>query len=300
MEQLGWSVTTDVITLRDQAGRARSGSAWHAAPGLLFVPALIILVPIFLVPTAILLVSSFTSEEGVFFQYQRMWESDLVRAVLLRSLGMALFVTLVSLVLAIPYASIALKSRPRLRSVLLGAVTASLFFSVLVRAYAWLALLGHGGPVLGFLEGLGIDTESLQLVNSPTGVAIGMVQYGLPFMVMSLTDVMGRLDPNIERAAAVHGAGATRRFLTVTLPQLTPGMLAGSTIVFVTTLGYFVIPSILGSPREMMIGQLISDQVGTTLDWSYGAALSSALLVITFAVMFALRSLARRVGRNAS
>ena len=296
MDQLGGAVTTDVISLRDRAGRAKSGSAWYTGPGMLFIPALVLLVPIFVVPTVVLLVTSFTSEEGVFFQYQRIWESELVRAVLGRSFGIAAVVTAISVVLAIPYAAIALKSGPRLRGFLLGAVTASLFFSVLVRAYAWLALLGTGGPVLDVLEAIGIDTEALQLVNSPTGVIVGMVQYGLPFMVMSLTDVMGRIDPNIDRAAAVHGAGPVRRFVTVTIPQLMPGILAGVTIVFVTTLGYFIIPSILGSPREMMIGQLISDQVGTTLDWGYGAALSCVLLVATFVVIVALRALARRVG----
>src|SRR5699024_6937575 len=145
---------------------------------------------------------------------------------------------------------IALKSGPRMRAFLLGVVTASLFFSVLVRAYAWLAILGHGGPVQTFLQTLGVDTDAIQLVNSPTGVIIGMVQYGLPFMVISLTDVMSRFDGNLERAAAVSGAHPARRFITVTFPLLMPGILAGSTIVFATTLGYFVIPAILGSPRE--------------------------------------------------
>ncbi len=298
MVELGGSVTTDVISLRARAGRSRSGSAWYTAPGLLFVPALLVLVPVFVVPTVILLATSFTGADGPFSQYVRIVETDLVRAVFLRSLRIAAIVTLISLVLAVPYASIALKSGARLRSLLLGAVTASLFFSVLVRAYAWLALLGHNGPVLNFLDALGIDTADLQLVNSPTGVIIGMVQYGFPFMVISLIDVMARQDGSFERAAAVHGAGPVRRFCTVTFPLLVPGVLAGSTIVFVTTLGYFVIPSILGSPRELMIGQLISDQVGTTLDWSYGAALSAALLVVTFAVMVALRFLARLVGRS--
>lgn len=291
-------MTTDVITLRDRAGRASGAPAWYTAPGLLFIPALLILVPIFVVPTAMLLVTSFTDPNGPFFQYLRVIQTDLVRTVFLRSIGMAILVTVISLVLAIPFTSIALKSGPRLRNLLLGAITASLFFSVLVRAYAWLAILGHGGPVLGFLESIGINTEDIQLVNSPIGVTIGMVQYGLPFMVMSLTDVMSRFDGNLDRAAAVHGAGPVRRFFTVTMPMLMPGVLAGSTIVFVTTLGYFVIPAILGSPREMMIGQLISDQVGTTLDWNYGAALSATLLLVTFAVMMALRSLARRIGRN--
>lgn len=289
-------MTTDVIRLRDRAGRAKSGSAWYTSPSMLFIPALVLLIPVFVVPTVTLLVTSFTSEDGVFSQYLRMWESDLVRAVMGRSFGIAAIVTVISVALAIPYAAIALKSAPRLRNFLLGAVTASLFFSVLVRAYAWLAILGTGGPVLGFLEAIGISTDSLRLVNSPTGVIIGMVQYGLPFMVISLTDVMGRVDPNIDRAAAVHGAGPVHRFITVSIPQLMPGILAGVTIVFVTTLGYFIIPSILGSPREMMIGQLISDQVGTTLDWSYGAALSCVLLVSTFVVVVALRVLARRIG----
>jgi ABC-type spermidine/putrescine transport system permease subunit I len=191
-----------------------------------------------------------------------------------------------------------LRATPRFRNFLYGAIAASLFFSVIVRAYAWLAILGHGGPVHALLHTLGVNTEELKLINSPTGIVIGMTQYGVPFMVLAISDVMRRIDDNYERAAATLGAGPIVRWFRVKLPLLMPGIVAGATIVFVTTLGYFIIPSILGSPEDMMIGQLISNQVGTTLNWGFGAALASILLGITLILVLVLQKVGRMLGRH--
>ncbi|GAB3052280.1 ABC transporter permease [Sediminivirga luteola] len=273
--------------------RHRQG-AWWASPALLYVPALALMVPVFVIPTLVMLSLSFTSEPGGLHWYVQAFQSDLVRAVLIRSFAIAFTVTAISLLIGLPYAAIARRAPRPIANVLYGAIAASLFFSVIVRAYAWLSILGHGGPVQLALQWLGIDTDGLRLVNSPFGVVVGMVQYGVPFMVLAIADVMRRTDDNLERAAATLGSGPVHRWIHVKLPMLKPGIVAGVTIVFVTTLGYYIIPAILGSPREMMIGELIGSQVGTTLNWGYGSALASILLVLTGLALWLLNLLGRK------
>lgn len=265
---------------------------------LLYIPAMVVLVPVFLLPTLFLLSQSFTAAPAGLSHYQELFGSQLFWSVLIRSFVIAGIVTVISLLLGLPYAAVANSSGPRLRNVLYGAVIASLFFSVIVRAYAWLALLGDGGPVHSALAALGVPAENVALVNSPTGVVIGMVQYGVPYVVLAIADVMRRVDANYDRAAATLGAGPVRRWLQIKLPMLMPGITAGCTIVFVTTLGYFIIPAVLGSPRELMIGGLISGQVGTTMNWGLGAAMATVLLVVTMVLVLAMQMLGRRLGRQ--
>ena len=292
-------MTTDLHAVVIRAPRRdRRGSIWANAAWL-YVPALLVLIPIFLIPTLLLLSMSITAEPFGISHYQELFGSALFWAVLGRSILMSVVVAAIAFAIGLPYAAIANAAGPRMSAVLYGAIIASLFFSVIVRAYAWLAILGNAGPVASFLTQFGIGADDLELVNSPTGVIIGMVQYGVPFMVLAISDVMRRIDVNYDRAAATLGAGPVRRWTKVKLPMLMPGITAGITIVFVTTLGYFIIPSILGSPKEMMIGQLISQQVGTTMNWGLGAAMASVLLIITLAIVLVMQWVGKKLGRQA-
>ncbi|MGH3360623.1 MAG: ABC transporter permease, partial [Nocardioidaceae bacterium] len=122
------------------------------------------------------------------------------------------------------------------------------------------------------------------------------VQYGVPFMVLAIHDTFRRADPQLERAAAVCGAGPLTRWRRVTLPLLAPGIAAGVIIVFITTLGYYILPAILGSPQDLMVGQLISQYVGTALNVGLGAALSCILLAVTVAAFLLFRRLNTKTG----
>ena len=279
------------------ARQRRSYVAWRSRHGLLFVPVLLLLVPLFLFPTVFLLSKSVTDGVGGLGNFRKAASSELVRVVLLRSFGVAAVVSLLSLLVGLPFAAVVKMSGPRMRVFLLGAVSASLFTSVIVRAYAWLALLGRNGPVEKMLSSVGINVEKFPLVHSRFGVLVGMVQYGIPFMVLAIFDVMNRLDPVLDKAAATLGAGSVTRWVKIKLPLLAPGIAAGITIVFVTTLGYFVIPSVLGSPRELMIGQLIAQQVGKTLNWGYAAALATILLAVTLVLVLLFRRLSAAVAK---
>jgi ABC-type spermidine/putrescine transport system permease subunit I len=282
----GLTAASPAPLLLRRRGRGR-GSGW------LSLPALLVLVPAFVVPTAYLLVRSVTEPPVGLSHYSKAFGSELVRTVLLRSALIAGLVTVISLVVALPYATATVRAGRRLRAVLLGAVVSSLFISVIVRSYAWLAILDRQGPVTDLTHALGITGADFSLVHNLTGVLIGMTQYGVPIMVMSIYDVMRRLDGRLEKAAATLGAGPVTRWRKVTLPLIMPGVAAGMIIVFISTLGYYIIPAILGSPRTEMIGQLIAKQVGTTLDRGLGSALASILLLGTMIAFALFRRAAR-------
>jgi putative spermidine/putrescine transport system permease protein len=246
----------------------------------LLAPALILVGVAFLYPVGAMLSHSFTDGPGGLANYRELFETDVYLRVLLRTLLTALIVTLASLAIGYPYAYLAATSGPRARAVLLGVIAASLFISVIVRSYAWLAILDRNGALNTLLGAMGLDRLQTTLVHNFAGVVIGLVQYGVPLMVLPLYDNMRRFDERLRLAAATLGAPPRVAFLRVYLPLTLPGVVAGSIVVYITTLGYYIIPSILGGPENTMIGQLVATEIRSTVNWGLGSAISSLLLVV--------------------
>jgi putative spermidine/putrescine transport system permease protein len=215
--------------------------------------------------------------------------------IILRSLLVAAVVTAVSLVVGYVYSYAAVISGPRLRGILLAVIGASLFVSIVVRGYAWIAILDRNGALQALFEAVGLDWRP-QLVRNFAGVVIGMVQYGVPFMVLALYDVMRRIDPRLMRASAMLGAGPFTTFRKVFLPLSMPGVIAGCLIVFITTLGYYILPSILGGPQNVMVGEVIATKLQTTLDWAGATSLAGVLLLVSVIGFIAFIRITRRHG----
>lgn len=267
------------VSIPDARRRRRDwASIWLLTPSLLLVGAL------FVLPTAALLSRSVTEPPGGLAHYQSFLGSAGLLKILIRSAWVALVVTAISLVVGYVIAYVAATSSSKLRRVILGAVGASLFISVVVRGYSWLTILDRQGVVNSALSLVGLDEWEVTLVHNFTGVVIGMIQYGIPFMVLAIFDVMRRFDERLRYAAATLGARPSVAFVKIYLPLTMPGVAAGCTIVFIATLGYYVLPSILGGAGDVMIGQLIANKIQTTLEWGEGTAISVVLLAI--AVLF--------------
>lgn len=259
---------------------------------LLVMPATALLLLVFVVPALLMLAYSVSEPPAGLRHLQDAVTAPLTRTILLRSVSIAAEVTALSLLLGLPFAMITAEAEPRFRAVLLGAVGCTLFFSVIVRAYAWLALLGTNGPVTEVLVKLHLG-DSNGYAHSRTGTIIAMVQYGVPYMVLAIYDNVRRIDPQLPRAASINGANAVNTFRWVRLPLMLPGVAAGSIIVFITTLGYYIIPQVVGSPSDMMIGQLISQQINQASNWGMGSALATLLIVVALGCFGIFRLLTR-------
>jgi putative spermidine/putrescine transport system permease protein len=198
----------------------------------------------------------------------------------------ATVVTAVCLLLGYPYAYAMHQARKRAAAILGTFVLLPFWSSPLVRSFAWAALLEENGIINGLLLRLGSIEAPLPLMRNTFGVAVGMSHILLPFMVLPLYAAMRRVDRDLIAAAHSLGAHPSAAFRRVFLPLSLPGVLAGSLLVFVLALGFFIVPAMLGSPRNAMFSELIVTEVTLLLKFGVGSAMAMVLLGITLGLLW--------------
>ncbi len=213
------------------------------------------------------------------------------QAVHLQALGRTVWisgiVTLLCLGIGYPLAFFIAGLTPRQRSLVLMLVLLPFWTSLLVRTAAWLVLLQTNGLVNDFLLWIGVLSEPAALVHNRLGVYLAMVHVLLPMMVLPLVGVMTSVDPTHMKAALSLGASPLRSFLRVYAPQTMPGVVAGTLICFIMSLGYYITPALVGGPKDQMLSYFVAFNVNMTLDWSLAAALS-LILIVCVAVLLGL------------
>ncbi|GAB4275811.1 MAG: ABC transporter permease [Oscillatoriaceae cyanobacterium] len=210
--------------------------------------------------------------------------------VIWRSLFFAFGATAICLLLGFPVAYwLALKIPKKQQNLLLLAFVLPLWTSSLLRSYAWKTILRPSG-VLNSLLGI-VGIPPLELLHSNSAVFIGMSYSFLPYMVISLYASLEKLDKRLLEAAADLGANPVEAFWKVTVPQTLPGIAAGSLLVFISALGDFVDPELLGGASSMTVSRLIYDQfLGAARDWGFGSALSMVLIMaVTIAIALMIK-----------
>ncbi len=197
-----------------------------------------------------------------------------------RTLLVSLAVTALCLLLGYPLAYLIAQAPPRRAALLLVAVLLPFWTSLLVRTTAWIVLLQTQGVINDLLVGLGLlgDDGRLELVYNMTGTLIAMTHVLLPFMVLSLYSVMRTINPWYVRAAASLGAGPVQAFRRVYWPLSLPGVGAGSLLVFIMALGYYITPALVGGRSGQLISNLIAYHMQESLNWGLAAALGAILL----------------------
>ncbi len=193
-----------------------------------------------------------------------------------------------------PVALALASTTPRRANLLMVFLLLPLWTSILVRTYGWLVLLRREGLVNGALQGFGLTSEPLPLVYNTTGVVIGMVHYMLPLYILPVYAAMRDIDGNVVRAAASMGATLGQAIRTVILPLARGGILSGSIIVFVYTLGFFITPAVLGGGKVNPIAIRIERTIGGFQDWG-GASVLGVLLLVVVALIGTLVLGLRRV-----
>jgi len=252
---------------------------------LLILPGLAVVVLLFLYPLATLVLTSVYGDGGWTLQhYRRLFTVPAYLKVLRNTIQTAGLVTLICLALGYPLAYRLTTSSGVLRGVLVIAVLMPFWTSLLVRAYGWMVILHPNGLLNTVALWTGVVREPLELVHNTTGVLIGMSQIMLPYMVLPIAAVMQSVDPRLLQAASSLGAPPWRRFVSVYAPLTLPGVLAGCLLVFIISLGFFVIPALLGGTRDILLAQLIDFNMSKVLNWGFAAALSTVLLVTTLAI----------------
>lgn len=281
-----------------RSGRRRPADTFHR---LNLALALLVILPFFVLPMAIMVVYSFGAQDyltGVIRfgwtldAWQSLGESDLVRS-FVRSLALASFATAACALIGYPLAYFVARHAGRFKTAALILIIAPFWVSFIVRAYAWLDILGKQGPINRALESVGLIDEPLALVNNDVGIAIGITYSYLPLMIFPLYVALDRIEPAVLESARDLGASGVSAFWRVTFPQALPGLVGGCILVWVPALGEYVVPTIMGGGKSFMFGNLIALRF-SQLDWPLGAAMAVAMMLVALAVVaLALRIVGR-------
>jgi len=259
----------------------RAARRGRAAAWLLLGPPSLVLTFLFVLPIALMLVTSVTDPHLSLAHYQRIFTVPLYTHVMLNTFLTSLIVTALCLVLGYPVAYVMARRTDWVSTVLLTIVAMSFWTGFLVRTYAWLVILGNKGPLVATYHALGLGSPAPKLLFTSFASTLGMTHILLPYMILALFAVMKKIEPDHLKAAASLGARPWAAFSEVFLPLSLPGVVNGSLLVFVICLGFFVTPILLGTPRDMMISQLINQQIEELLAWGFASAVAVILLVAT-------------------
>ncbi|MEN0105501.1 MAG: ABC transporter permease [Pseudomonas sp.] len=277
---------------------------------LLSAPAMLTLLVFMLLPLGIMFVVSilqsgdyggvkwgeYSFEAYRNFFYERDLDDSLVfntdyLEIFQRSFWLSILTTVGCLLIGFPTALYLALQTERKRNLLLFLVTVPFWTNLLVRAYAWMLLLRNGGLVDEGLMGLGITEHGLGLLYTNNAVIIGLLYTYLPFMVLPIYTSLEKMDWRLVEAAFDLGANRFHALKRIIVPLAMPGIVAGSILVFIPSLGNYIIPELLGGGKTLMIGNLIQLQFGSSHNWPLGAALSFALLsfVLLAMLVYSLR-----------
>lgn len=249
-------------------------------PWLLLGPVVVFLLVFFVAPLIQVLLLSFTEPTLGLGNYVHFFTDPFYLRVLGMTFLTAVIVTLLCLVIGYPIAYCIVQAKMGFASTVLMVIGMTYWTSFLVRTYAWMVILGNNGPIMAMLRAVGVESPP-QLLFTRFSSTLGMVHALLPLMIMTLYSVMKKIDPAYTRAAISLGASRFAAFRNVFVPLSAPAIVNGCTMVFVICLGFYVMPVLLGSPREQMMAGLIGQHMEELGNFGEASALSVILTIVT-------------------
>ena len=264
-------------------------------PYLLNGPALLIFAVMLAVPLIMTFMLSFNSfdfyggikQDFGWHNYYEVISDNYFHKIFLRTYSIAIAVTFFCALIGAPEAYILYRMGSTWRSLCLLAILGPLLISVIVRTLGWALLIGNKGVINELLIGVGLIDTPIKMMFTQTSIIVALIHVLIPFMVLSVWTTLQKLDPLTQRAAISLGASQFTVLRRVVLPQVMPGVLAGSLIVFALTASAFATPSILGGRRLKVVATTAYDEYLNTLNWPLGAAIAVILLIANIVVITA-------------
>jgi spermidine/putrescine transport system permease protein len=250
-------------------------------------------IPFFAAPVVLLVAYSFSTQSYATAKISFGWSLDawrglsdpIVYRALIRSVALSTAATVGCLAIGYPLAYFIARHAGRLRSIALVMIIIPFWVSFVIRAYAWVTILGTTGPINHALLHIGLIGSPLHLEYNYTGIAIGIIYGYLPLMVFPLYVALERIDQRVIESARDLGASTFATFRRVVLPQSIPGLIAGCLLVWIPALGEYVIPTILGGGKTYMIGNVIAQYFTAAFQWPLGSALSVVVVSLALIVV---------------
>ncbi len=270
---------------------------------LLMLPALVMLVVMFVVPLVLFFVRTFMEFDGTTREFVTQASDLLLSQAYLTALGttnwIALIVTVTVLLIGYPIAYYLTTAKGIGVNLVVLSIVLPYFTSIIVRTFSWMVLLGEHGLVNQILLTTGIVSQPLSLMYNRLGVLIGMSYVLLPYMVLTLFAAMRGIDASLLRAAEGLGASGFYTFRRVYFPLSLHGVLSGALIVYILSIGFFITPALMGGQHDIMIAMLIDRSLEVAVDWPSAALMSLTLLVVTmvlYAIYYRITDIRRLIG----
>ena len=286
--------TSTLINVNEQELKKYASKERSALLGLTS-PAVLVILTVMVIPVGWLFYLSFIGSDGNFSleHYQRMLDSKSYARIFLTTFKVSLLTTAICILIGYPLAYFLSQLPARVANICMLSVLLPFWTSLLVRTYSWLVLLQRKGIVNQLGMEIGLWDEPLKLVHNLSGTLVGMVHIMLPFLILPLYASMKSIPQDYIKASSNLGATPTQSFWQIFFPLSMPGLMAGSLIVFILSLGFFVTPAILGGGKVIMVAMQITNNIELFFDWGAASALGVVLLVMTFAILFVASKLVR-------
>ena len=244
-----------------------------------------------ILPILDMFTKSVVDDNGFTWSYfKEFFSKSLYAKILLNTIRLSLIIGLVTIVLGYAVAYLMNRVGPVLRCIIMGCVQIPFWTSLLVRTYSWIAILQNQGVVNVVLQKLGIIKQPIQLLYNDAAVIIVMTYIMLPYMIFSISSVMGQIDKNVIIASRSLGAGKTMTFFRIFLPLSLPGIMSGFFIVFLNTMGYYIVPALVGGQKSQMFSQTIQNELSGVLNWNFASAISIILVMVTMMIVLASKA----------
>ncbi|MDD3283027.1 MAG: ABC transporter permease [Candidatus Cloacimonetes bacterium] len=282
--------------LQSVQDKRRNFSSW-----LLSLPTLIWLTCFFLIPYLIVIIYSFLSPDiyDVKFEvsldaYRQIFRGDYLRPFLL-SFKLAFYTTMLCIILGFPVAYYIARAKEKTKNMLLVFIIIPFWTNLIIRIFSWRIFLAYSGVMNDTLINLGLITQPLEILRTDLAVIMVMVYVYLPYMILPLYSVLEKLDFTLLNAAMDLGANEVKAFFRITLPLAVGGIFAGTLLVFIPSLGAYLIPQLVGNQQSLYIGQVITYKIkNIPRNWPMASALSLTLLLLVAVLLLVMYGLYRR------
>ena len=240
-------------------------------------------------PMIMVVYYAFTDRSGA-FTWNNITALTAYKETFARSIGYAVAATVICLVLAYPLAYSMARSKASKQRTLMMLVMLPMWMNFLIRTYSWISILSNTGIINNLLKAVGLPT--VQMINTPGAVILGMVYNFLPYMVLPIYSIMSKLDYSLTEAAQDLGCSSTSVLRRVILPLSMPGVVSGITMVFVPSVSTFYISQKLGGGKFLLVGDSIEMQFQSAYNYNLGASLSLVLMLMIIVCMLVMNRFA--------
>ncbi|HEV2557454.1 MAG TPA: ABC transporter permease [Microvirga sp.] len=262
---------------------------------ILSAPAIVAVVGILIFPVGAVIATTFMDPRGTFAPYASFFNSGFRTTVLFRTLQIAALTTAISLIFGFITAYVVSRAPARLRSLLIVAAVFPLLTGVVVRAFAWLVILGRNGILNNTLVGLGITDEPVAMLYTQGAVIVGMVYLFVPLMILTLVGVLENIPEDILQASSSLGANPAATFWQVLMPLAVPGLIVGAVLVFTGSFTAYATPQLLGGERQTVLATLLQQRAMVSFDWVGASTIAAIMTAITISVVLVMTRTARRL-----